>query len=159
MKKVMLIFGALFFYSTALTSCGPGKSSVEHVEQETELPATQDFSESSAEDAADYVEDYAKNQDEAEQTEGSETTSEYVYEGTVSDPESGYSQDYTMYIRPDLSAASIGGGPYYPVEDQGDGSYMWLDGTIMGMSFRPMQDKCVVYDSDGNYFCTLYRSL
>ena len=87
-----------------------------------------------------------------------QAASEIVYEGTVTDSQSGYSQDYIMYLRPDLSAASIAGGPFYPVEDQGDGSYMWLDGTIIGMSFRPMQDRCVIYDSEGNYFCTLYRS-
>jgi len=29
--------------------------------------------------------------------------------------------------------------------------------TIIGMSFKPMKDRCIVYGSDGGYFCTLYR--
>ena len=82
---------------------------------------------------------------------------EIVYEGTMTDNQSGISQDYTLYIKSDFSSASIGGGPYNRIEDQRDGSYMWLDGTIIGMSFKPMKDRCIVYGSDGSYFCTLYR--
>jgi hypothetical protein len=82
---------------------------------------------------------------------------EIVYEGTMTDNQSGISQDYTLYIKSDFSSASIGGGPYNRIEDQRDGSYMWLDGTIIGMSFKPMKDKCIVYGNDGSYFCTLYR--
>ena len=80
-----------------------------------------------------------------------------TYEGQVTDEESGYSQFYTLKIRPDLSSASIGGGPYNTLQDQGGGVYMWLDGTIIGMSILPMRDKCVIYGSEGEYFCTLYR--
>ena len=80
-----------------------------------------------------------------------------TYEGTMTDNQSGISQDYTLYIKSDFSCASIGGGPYNRIEDQRDGSYMWLDGTIIGMCFKPMNDKCIVYGSDGSYFCTLYR--
>ena len=82
---------------------------------------------------------------------------EIVYQGTMTDNQSGISQDYTLYLKSDFSAASIGGGPYIRIEDQRDGTYMWLDGTIIGMSFKPMKDRCVVYGSDGGYFCTLYR--
>ena len=82
---------------------------------------------------------------------------EIVYEGTMTDNQSGISQDYTLYIKSDFSSASIGGGPYNRIEDQRDGSFMWLDGTIIGMSFKPMKDRCIVYGSDGGYFCTLYR--
>ena len=82
---------------------------------------------------------------------------EIVYQGTMTDNQSGVSQDYTLYLKSDFSAASIGGGPYIRIEDQRDGTYMWLDGTIIGMSFKPMKDRCVVYGSDGGYFCTLYR--
>lgn len=82
---------------------------------------------------------------------------EIVYEGTMTDNQSGISQDYTLYIKSDFSSASIGGGPYNRIEDQRDGSYMWLDGTIIGMSFKPMKNKCIVYGNDGSYFCTLYR--
>lgn len=83
--------------------------------------------------------------------------SEFVYEGTAIDNQSGISQDYTLYIKSDFSSASIGGGPYSRIEDQGDGTYLWLEGTIIGMSFKPIKDKCIVYGSDGGYFCTLYR--
>jgi hypothetical protein len=83
--------------------------------------------------------------------------SEFVYEGTATDNQSGISQDYTLYIKSDFSSASIGGGPYSRIEDQRDGTYLWLEGTIIGMSFKPMKDRCVVYGSDGSYFCTLYR--
>ena len=82
---------------------------------------------------------------------------EIVYEGTMTDNQSGISQDYTLYIKSDFSSASIGGGPYNRIEDQRDGSYMWLDGTIIGMSFKPMKNKCIIYGNDGSYFCTLYR--
>lgn len=82
---------------------------------------------------------------------------EIIYEGTMTDNQSGISQDYTLYIKSDFSSASIGGGPYNRIEDQRDGSYMWLDGTIIGMSFKPMKDRCIVYGNDGSYFCTLYR--
>jgi hypothetical protein len=82
---------------------------------------------------------------------------EIVYQGTMTDTQSGVSQDYTLYLKSDFSAASIGGGPYIRIEDQRDGTYMWLDGTIIGMSFKPMKDRCIVYGSDGGYFCTLYR--
>ena len=82
---------------------------------------------------------------------------EIVYQGTMTDNQSGVSQDYTLYLKSDFSAASIGGGPYIRIEDQRDGTYMWLDGTIIGMSFKPMKDRCIVYGSDGGYFCTLYR--
>ena len=84
-------------------------------------------------------------------------SAEIVYQGTMTDNQSGISQDYTLYLKSDFSAASIGGGPYIRIEDQRDGTYMWLDGTIIGMSFKPMKDRCVVYGSDGGYFCTLYR--
>lgn len=80
-----------------------------------------------------------------------------TYEGTMNDNQSGISQDYTLYIKSDFSSASIGGGPYNRIEDQRDGSYMWLDGTIIGMSFKPMKNKCIIYGNDGSYFCTLYR--
>lgn len=90
------------------------------------------------------------------ETTKSETPIEIKYEGTMTDNQSGISQEYTLYIKPDFSSASIGGGPYNRIEDQRDGSYMWLDGTIIGMSFKPMSDRCIVYGSDGNYFCTLY---
>jgi hypothetical protein len=83
--------------------------------------------------------------------------SELIYSGTMNDPESGITQDYTLKIRPDFTAASIGGGPYITIEDQGDGSYMWLGGTIIGMSFKPSNNSCIVFGSDGSYFCTLYR--
>ena len=82
---------------------------------------------------------------------------EIIYQGTMTDNQSGVSQDYTLYLKSDFSAASIGGGPYIRIEDQRDGTYMWLDGTIIGMSFKPMKDRCIVYGSDGSYFCTLYR--
>ena len=82
---------------------------------------------------------------------------EIVYQGTMTDNQSGVSQDYTLYLKSDFSAASIGGGSYVRIEDQRDGTYMWLDGTIIGMSFKPMKDRCIVYGSDGGYFCTLYR--
>ena len=82
---------------------------------------------------------------------------EIVYQGTMTDNQSGVSQDYTLYLKSDFSAASIGGGPYNRIEDQRDGTYMWLEGTIIGMSFKPMKDRCIVYGSDGGYFCTLYR--
>ena len=84
-------------------------------------------------------------------------SAEIVYQGTMTDNQSGISQDYTLYLKSDFSAASIGGGPYIRIEDQSDGTYMWIDGTIIGMSFKPMKDRCVVYGSDGGYFCTLYR--
>ena len=97
-------------------------------------------------------------------TENEETTAqdnsysnELTYEGSASDPQSGITQYYTLKIKSDFSAASIGGGPYTIIEDQGDGSYMWLDGTIIGMSFRPSKNSCAVFGSDGSYFCTLYR--
>lgn len=80
-----------------------------------------------------------------------------TYEGTMTDNETGIMQDYTLNIKSDFSAASIGGGPYNRIEDQRNGIYMWLDGTIIGMSFKPLQNKCIVYGSDGSYFCTLYR--
>ena len=79
------------------------------------------------------------------------------YEGTMRDDQSGISQDYELKLKKDFSSASIGGGPYNRIEDQGDGSYLWIDGTIIGMSFKPMQQSCTVYGSDGSYFCTLYR--
>jgi hypothetical protein len=44
-------------------------------------------------------------------------------------------QYYILKIKSDFSAASIGGGRYTTIEDQGDGSYMWLDGTIIGIIF------------------------
>lgn len=84
-------------------------------------------------------------------------SAEIVYEGTMTDNQSGISQNYTLYLKSDFSAASIGGGPYSLIEDQRNGTYMWLDGTIIGMSFKPMKDKCIVYGSDGGYFCTLFR--
>ena len=82
---------------------------------------------------------------------------EIVYEGMVTDNQSGTSQNYTLYIKSDFSSASIGGGEFTRIEDQGNGVYMWLDGTIIGMSFRPLSNKCTIYGSDGNYFCTLLK--
>jgi len=84
-------------------------------------------------------------------------SAEIVYQGTATDNQSGISQDYTLYIKSDFSSASIGGGPYNRIEDQRNGTYLWLEGTIIGMSFKPMKDRCIVYGSDGGYFCTLYR--
>jgi hypothetical protein len=94
-----------------------------------------------------------------EETTTQENTysNELTYEGSASDPQSGITQYYSLKIKSDFSAASIGGGPYTIIEDQGDGSYMWLDGTIIGMSFRPSKNSCAVFGSDGSYFCTLYR--
>lgn len=94
--------------------------------------------------------------------EYNDTSNESVYKdinyyGTVMDEQSGISQNYTLQIKPDFYTASIANGPYNRIEDQGDGSYMWVEGSMVGMSFRPYEDKCVVYGSDGNYFCTLYR--
>jgi len=96
---------------------------------------------------------------EVEETTTQENTisNELTYEGSASDPQSGITQYYTLKIKSDFSAASIGGGPYTIIEDQGDGSYMWLDGTIIGMSFKPSKNSCAVFGSDGSYFCTLYR--
>ena len=79
------------------------------------------------------------------------------YTGTATDSQSGITQEYTLRIKSDFRSASIGGGPFTTIEDQGDGSYMWLDGTIIGMSFRPSKNSCTIYGSDGSYFCTLYR--
>ncbi len=90
-------------------------------------------------------------------TQENTISNELTYEGSASDPQSGITQYYTLKIKSDFSAASIGGGPYTIIEDQGDGSYMWLDGTIIGMSFRPSKNSCAVFSSDGSYFCTLYR--
>jgi len=90
-------------------------------------------------------------------TQENTISNELTYEGSASDPQSGITQYYTLKIKSDFSAASIGGGPYTIIEDQGDGSYMWLDGTIIGMSFRPSKNSCALFGSDGSYFCTLYR--
>jgi hypothetical protein len=94
-----------------------------------------------------------------EETTTQENTysNELTYAGSASDPQSGITQNYILKIKSDFSAASIGGGPFTIIEDQGDGSYMWLDGTIIGMSFRPSKNSCAVFGSDGSYFCTLYR--
>ncbi len=90
--------------------------------------------------------------------ESTDDVVDYIsYEGTMRDDQSGISQDYTLKLKKDFRSASIGGGPYTRIEDQGDGSYLWIDGTIIGMSFKPMQQSCTVYGSDGSYFCTLYR--
>lgn len=160
MKNLSLLFLTIvcvFF----LESCTSSDQRVVSTDgQSDNAAAGETVSESAAEETE--VAESVQQQNESTPGDGSsgnnQAASEIVYEGTVTDSQSGYSQDYIMYLRPDLSAASIAGGPFYPVEDQGDGSYMWLDGTIIGMSFRPMQDRCVIYDSDGNYFCTLYRS-
>lgn len=79
------------------------------------------------------------------------------YEGTVTDELNNITQDYVLKIKPDWSSASIGGGPYTTIQNQGNGVYMWMDGSIIGMSFKPLKDKCIVYGSEGDYFCTLYR--
>lgn len=94
-----------------------------------------------------------------EETTTQENTynNELTYAGSASSPESGITQNYILKIKSDFSAASIGGGPYTIIENQGDGSYMWLDGTIIGMSFRPSKNSCALFGSDGSYFCTLYR--
>jgi hypothetical protein len=94
-----------------------------------------------------------------EETTTQENTysNELTYAGSASDPQSGITQNYILKIKSDFSAASIGGGPYTIIENQGDGSYMWLDGTIIGMSFRPSKNSCALFGSDGSYFCTLYR--
>ena len=90
-------------------------------------------------------------------TSEEKTSNDLTYTGTASDPQSGITQEYTLTIKSDFRSASIGGGPFTTIEDQRDGSYMWLDGTIIGMSFRPTKNSCLVYGSDGSYFCTLYR--
>lgn len=82
---------------------------------------------------------------------------DFIYEGSATDNQNGITQNYILYVKSDFSAASIGGGPYTQIEDQGNGSYMWLGGTIIGMSFKPLKDRCIIYASDGGYFCTLYR--
>jgi hypothetical protein len=94
-----------------------------------------------------------------EETTTQENTysNELTYAGSASDPQSGITQNYILKIKSDFSAASIGGGPYTIIEDQRDGSYMWLDGTIIGMSFRPSKNSCALFGSDDSYFCTLYR--
>ena len=79
------------------------------------------------------------------------------FEGTATDEQSGIAQNYTLNVKSDMSAASIGGGPYTSIENQGNGIYMWVDGTIIGMSFKMVNDRCVLYGSEGDYFCTLYR--
>ena len=84
-------------------------------------------------------------------------TSNIVYSGSITDHQTGATQHYVLEIKPDLKSASIGGGPFTPLEDQGDGSYMWIDGTIMGMKIKPTKASCTVYDSDGGYFTTLYK--
>jgi hypothetical protein len=84
-------------------------------------------------------------------------SNELTYEGSASDLQSGITQYYTLKIKSDFSAASIGGSPYTIIENQGDGSYMWLDGTIVGMSFKPSKNSCALFGPDGSYFCTLYR--
>ena len=102
----------------------------------------------------DSKEDYSSGN-----VESTEEIVDYIsYQGTMRDEQSGISQDYTLKLKKDFRSASIGGGPFTRIEDQGDGSFMWLDGTIIGMSFKPMQQSCIVYGSDGSYFCTLYRN-
>jgi hypothetical protein len=61
---------------------------------------------------------------EVEETTTQENTysNELTYSGSASDPQSGITQYYTLKIKSDFSAASIGGGPYTIIEDQGDGS-------------------------------------
>ena len=56
---------------------------------------------------------------------------------------------FTLFFKSSFSQTKI--------QMKRDGTYMWLDGTIIGMSFKPMKDRCIVYGSDGGYFCTLYR--
>jgi hypothetical protein len=87
----------------------------------------------------------------------SQQSGDLVYEGNMNDEQSGISQHYILKIKSDLRSASIGDGPYNRLEDQGDGSYMWIDGTIIGMSIKPSRNSCVVYGNDGSYFCTLFR--
>ncbi len=70
---------------------------------------------------------------------------------------SSITQDYKLLIKSDWSHASIGGGPFFRIEDQGNGAYMWIDGSIIGMSFKYLNDKCIIYGSEGDYFCTLYK--
>ena len=103
---------------------------------------------------------YIESEDAATDKNGdivAEQSNLITYQGTMTDNQSGISQDYTLNIKSDFSSASIGGGPYNRIEDQRDGTYLWLDGTIIGMSFKPMKDRCIVYGSDGEFFCTLYR--
>jgi hypothetical protein len=85
------------------------------------------------------------------------STSNIVYSGSVTDQQKGATQHYVLEIKPDLKSASIGGGPFTSLEDQGDGSYIWIDGTIMGMKIKPTKASCTVYDSDGGYFTTLFK--
>lgn len=83
--------------------------------------------------------------------------SEIIYEGDVYDDFNGISQHYILKIKSDFSAASIAGGAYSRLENQGNGVYVLLDGAIIGMSIQPGKTKCIIYGSDGNYFTTLYR--
>jgi hypothetical protein len=93
-----------------------------------------------------------------ENKEDSKVQDEFLtYIGTATDEQSGLSQTYTLSIASDFSSASIGGGPYTSIQDQGNGNYMWTDGTIIGMNFKLMNGRCILYGPEGDYFCTLYK--
>lgn len=104
----------------------------------------------------------SQNEDSYSESDGNAENSEVqdeflTYEGTATDEQSGLSQSYTLSIASDFSSASIGGGPYTSLQDQGNGSYMWTDGTIIGMNFKLMNGRCILYGPEGDYFCTLYK--
>ena len=98
-----------------------------------------------------------KSNENSENEDTNEDAGFLTFEGTMNDEQSGITQDYKLLIKSDWSHASIGGGPFFRIEDQGNGAYMWIDGSIIGMSFKYLNDKCIIYGSEGDYFCTLYK--
>jgi hypothetical protein len=82
------------------------------------------------------------------------------YAGTARD-EVGNTARINLRLKPDLTEASMGenggNGPFLSVRELAGGIYQFTEGTVLGVQFVPSYQSCTVYNSDGSYFCTLYR--
>jgi hypothetical protein len=81
----------------------------------------------------------------------------FDYEGTITD-EMGNSAHYKLMIKKDFSSASIGNGPFTEIRPLSDGRFQWISGSIIGISFNPQKNSCDLYNADGTYWSTLYRT-
>jgi hypothetical protein len=86
-----------------------------------------------------------------------EKPKDLIYEGNAKD-EVGNTAHYVLLIKPDYSKASLGGNSFQEILNLGNGLYEFHENTpIVGIKLRPTKDACIVYNSSGGYFCTLYR--
>jgi hypothetical protein len=78
-----------------------------------------------------------------------------IYRGNIT--AQGFSQSMTLTLKTDFTEASIN-GPMTPLAQSSQGVYTWTEGTITGMSIRPDNLRCSLYNFEGDLMGTLYKA-